>query len=188
MKTLSLSLAVLVSAAPAFAINIKLPSVPAVSLPTGGARSLPASGLGGAAAVNGTTPAGASEGPAQAVIPAAPASSIPNTAPEASVPSGERPAALDVLKGAAQQPKLMSSAADGSKVRTDADDASAQRPANKKWRCLVCDFKYDETKGFGSPGDDNYIAPGTRWEDVPGEWVCPDCLEPKSSFEMVEDN
>jgi rubredoxin len=30
------------------------------------------------------------------------------------------------------------------------------------------------------------IAPGTRWEDVPQDWVCPDCGTPKSGFEMVE--
>ena len=33
----------------------------------------------------------------------------------------------------------------------------------KKWRCLVCDFVYDEAKGDPAAG----LAPGTRWEDVP---------------------
>ena len=30
------------------------------------------------------------------------------------------------------------------------------------------------------------IAPGTRWEDVPETWTCPDCGVTKSDFEMVE--
>ena len=30
------------------------------------------------------------------------------------------------------------------------------------------------------------IEPGTRWEDVPEDWVCPDCGVGKEDFEMVE--
>jgi rubredoxin---NAD+ reductase len=52
----------------------------------------------------------------------------------------------------------------------------------KKWRCLVCDIIYDEAEGW--PDDD--IAPGTRWEDVPEDWVCPYCGVGKEDFEMVE--
>lgn len=54
--------------------------------------------------------------------------------------------------------------------------------AMKKWRCLVCDFVYDEAKGVPEEG----IAPGTRWEDVPDSWTCPDCGAGKSDFQMVE--
>jgi rubredoxin len=52
----------------------------------------------------------------------------------------------------------------------------------KKWRCLVCDFVYDEAKGVPEEG----IAPGTKWEDVPENWTCPDCGAGKSDFQMVE--
>ncbi len=48
--------------------------------------------------------------------------------------------------------------------------------------CAVCAWVYDETKG--SPEDS--IEPGTKWEDVPEDWVCPDCGVGKSDFEMVE--
>lgn len=41
----------------------------------------------------------------------------------------------------------------------------------KKWQCVVCGFIYDEAEGWPDDG----IAPGTRWEDVPEDWVCPDC-------------
>ena len=53
----------------------------------------------------------------------------------------------------------------------------------KKWRCLICDFVYEEAKGIPDEG----IAPGTRWEDVPESWTCPDCGAGKSDFQMVED-
>jgi len=41
---------------------------------------------------------------------------------------------------------------------------------------------YEEEKG--SPEDG--LAPGTRWEDVPEDWYCPDCSAGKEDFEMVE--
>ena len=30
------------------------------------------------------------------------------------------------------------------------------------------------------------IAPGTRWEDVPMNWTCPECGARKDDFEMME--
>jgi rubredoxin len=52
----------------------------------------------------------------------------------------------------------------------------------KKWQCLLCGFIYDEAAGLPQEG----IAPGTRWEDVPGDWACPDCSAVKADFEMAE--
>ncbi|MBW8364095.1 MAG: rubredoxin [Rhizobium sp.] len=52
----------------------------------------------------------------------------------------------------------------------------------KAWQCIVCGYIYDESKG--DPEHD--IAPGTRWEDVPEGWECPDCGVAKADFEMVE--
>jgi rubredoxin len=52
----------------------------------------------------------------------------------------------------------------------------------KVWQCVLCGFTYDEAAGMPSDG----IPPGTRWADVPADWVCPDCSAPKSDFEMVE--
>ncbi len=52
----------------------------------------------------------------------------------------------------------------------------------KKYLCLLCGFIYDEEQG--SPDDG--IAPGTRWEDVPDDWLCPDCGAMKDDFEMVD--
>ncbi|WP_116472882.1 FAD-dependent oxidoreductase [Zobellella maritima] len=52
----------------------------------------------------------------------------------------------------------------------------------KKWLCIICGLIYDEAKGWPADG----IAPGTAWEDVPDDWVCPDCLVGKADFEMME--
>lgn len=52
----------------------------------------------------------------------------------------------------------------------------------RKWLCIICGLIYDEAQGWPSDG----IAPGTAWEDVPDEWLCPDCLVGKADFEMIE--
>ena len=52
----------------------------------------------------------------------------------------------------------------------------------KKWQCLMCGYVYDEALGDPEEG----IAPGTRWEDLPDDWICPSCGAMKSDFEMVE--
>ncbi|HUF81483.1 MAG TPA: rubredoxin [Burkholderiales bacterium] len=49
-------------------------------------------------------------------------------------------------------------------------------------QCLLCAFVYDEEAGLPEEG----IAPGTRWEDVPETWSCPDCSATKRDFVMVE--
>ena len=51
----------------------------------------------------------------------------------------------------------------------------------KKWECIVCGLIYDEAEGWPDDG----IPPGTKWEDVPVDWVCPDCGVGKEDFDMV---
>ncbi len=53
--------------------------------------------------------------------------------------------------------------------------------ACRTWMCVVCGFIYDEALGLPEEG----IAPGTRWEDVPDTWTCPDCGVTKDDFEMT---
>lgn len=53
-----------------------------------------------------------------------------------------------------------------------------------KWECIVCGLVYDETKGWPDDG----IAPGTKWEDVPEDWLCPDCGVGKEDFELIEES
>ncbi|WP_304985627.1 rubredoxin [Coxiella-like endosymbiont] len=52
----------------------------------------------------------------------------------------------------------------------------------KKYMCLLCGFIYEEEKGWPEDG----IAPGTRWDDVSEEWLCPECGAMKSDFEMIK--
>jgi rubredoxin len=51
----------------------------------------------------------------------------------------------------------------------------------QSWMCLICGWIYDEEAGLPDEG----IAPGTRWEDVPINWTCPECGARKEDFEMV---
>lgn len=46
--------------------------------------------------------------------------------------------------------------------------------------CTICGFVYDEAVGIPSSG----IAPGTKWEDLPKDWVCPLCGASKSDFKL----
>ncbi|MGF6768055.1 rubredoxin-NAD+ reductase [Paraburkholderia sp. GAS199] len=52
----------------------------------------------------------------------------------------------------------------------------------KKWLCVICGLIYDEAEGWPKDG----IVAGTRWEDVPEDWKCPDCGVGKADFEMIE--
>jgi rubredoxin len=54
--------------------------------------------------------------------------------------------------------------------------------AYKSWQCRTCGYIYDEEKGDPDEG----LAPGTRWAEIPNDWVCPECGTPKSDFDMVE--
>lgn len=49
----------------------------------------------------------------------------------------------------------------------------------KKYVCSVCGFVYDEAEGYPDGG----INPGTKWEDVPEDFVCPMCGVGKELFE-----
>ena len=49
------------------------------------------------------------------------------------------------------------------------------------WECIVCGLIYDEKEGWPEDG----IAPGTKWEDVPDDWTCPDCGVGKEDFELI---
>lgn len=50
-----------------------------------------------------------------------------------------------------------------------------------KYEC-VCGYVYDETAG----DPDNGIEPGTKWEDIPDDFVCPVCGLGKDEFTKAE--
>ena len=51
----------------------------------------------------------------------------------------------------------------------------------KKYECEPCGYVYDEAAG----DPDNGIAPGTKWEDLPADWVCPLCGAGKDVYTEV---
>ncbi len=52
----------------------------------------------------------------------------------------------------------------------------------KKYVCDICGYVYDPAKG----DPDNDIEPGTAFEDLPEDWVCPECGASKSEFVRIE--
>lgn len=52
----------------------------------------------------------------------------------------------------------------------------------KTWECIICGFIYVEKMGLPEEG----IPAGTAWEDIPQDWVCPDCGVGKADFEMKQ--
>jgi len=53
----------------------------------------------------------------------------------------------------------------------------------KKYICTVCQWVYDPEVGDPESG----IAPGTAFEDIPEDWVCPLCGVGKDQFELAEE-
>jgi flavin reductase (DIM6/NTAB) family NADH-FMN oxidoreductase RutF/rubredoxin len=55
-------------------------------------------------------------------------------------------------------------------------------PKMERYRCTVCGYVYDPEKGDPESG----IAPGTPFEELPEDWVCPVCGAIKDEFEKEE--
>ena len=51
-----------------------------------------------------------------------------------------------------------------------------------RWECQICGFIYDEALGLPEEG----IPAGTRWDDIPENWQCPECGVRKQDFEMLK--
>jgi rubredoxin len=58
----------------------------------------------------------------------------------------------------------------------------SRMPSMKRYMCLICGWIYDEAEGAPEEG----IAAGTKWEDLPPNWSCPECGARKEDFEMIE--
>lgn len=52
-----------------------------------------------------------------------------------------------------------------------------------KWECLICGYIYDPE--LGDPEND--VEPGTSFEELPEDWVCPECGVGKDEFERLEE-
>lgn len=52
-----------------------------------------------------------------------------------------------------------------------------------KWICITCGHIYDEALGDEAEG----FTPGTRFEDIPDDWCCPDCGATKEDYVLYEE-
>ncbi len=52
-----------------------------------------------------------------------------------------------------------------------------------KYKCKICGYIYDPAAG----DPENGVEPGTSFEELPDDWVCPECGAEKDQFEPVED-
>lgn len=52
----------------------------------------------------------------------------------------------------------------------------------QKYKCINCGYVYDTGKGFPVDG----VVPGTTFEDVPDDWICPVCGAGKKDFSPLQ--
>ena len=50
------------------------------------------------------------------------------------------------------------------------------------YECISCGYIYDPSEGDAFAG----IKPGTAFEDLPDDWLCPDCGLGKDEFEKID--
>ncbi len=51
----------------------------------------------------------------------------------------------------------------------------------KKYKCTICGYVYDPERG----DPESNVNPGTAFEELPENWVCPICGADKDQFEQV---
>ncbi|OOP56717.1 MAG: rubredoxin [Candidatus Brocadia carolinensis] len=51
-----------------------------------------------------------------------------------------------------------------------------------KWECRVCGYVYDPEKG----DPDNGVKPGTPFDKLPADWVCPSCGASQDLFDKLD--
>ena len=52
----------------------------------------------------------------------------------------------------------------------------------ERYVCMICGYVYEEEQGDPVSG----VAAGTKWDDVPDDWVCPVCGAGKDDFEKED--
>ena len=53
--------------------------------------------------------------------------------------------------------------------------------SSRRYRCRYCSHVYDEA--LGDP--DSGISAGTRYEDIPDDWMCPECGAGKGDYDLI---
>jgi rubredoxin len=93
-------------------------------------------------------------------------------------------AALDALAETIRQ-KCEEVAPQQKSVEISKEAAAPNRelapPAETRYLCPVCQYVYDPAKGDPAGG----IPPGTPFEKIPDDWICPICRVAKSMFKPI---
>jgi flavorubredoxin/rubredoxin len=72
-------------------------------------------------------------------------------------------------------------AAISSRVEFERQQARAASESSNQFSCTICSYVYDPAKGDPDGG----IPPGTPFERIPDDWICPICRVPKKMFRPV---
>ncbi len=77
-------------------------------------------------------------------------------------------------------PKNAPTYVDKSKLESKPDPRHEETKSgdSKQYKCTACGYIYDEKEGDPDSG----IPPGTKFEDIPDDWVCPICGTEKEDF------
>lgn len=51
-----------------------------------------------------------------------------------------------------------------------------------KWRCTLCGYVYDPEEG----DEESDVDPDTLFDDLPPDWLCPDCGASMDEFEEMD--
>jgi len=68
---------------------------------------------------------------------------------------------------------------EGSILRKGCGDEIIEEGEMIKWKCSICDYIYDPMRGDPETG----VKPGTAFEAISEDWVCPTCGATKDMFE-----
>jgi flavin reductase (DIM6/NTAB) family NADH-FMN oxidoreductase RutF/rubredoxin len=85
----------------------------------------------------------------------------------------------DVIKGLSPV-KSPTYTGDGTSVTGQTTENSPPARA-QRYQCKICGYIYDPVEGDPDSG----IAPGTAFEDIPGDWSCPVCGVTKKDFSPI---
>jgi len=69
------------------------------------------------------------------------------------------------------------------KTNKQVNEIKQKESKMSKYECTVCGYVYDPAEG----DPENGIKAGTAFEDLPDDWVCPECGVGKEDFEKLED-
>ena len=68
---------------------------------------------------------------------------------------------------------------EGAILRKGIGDEMIEEGEMEKWKCSICGYIYDPSKG----DPDNGVKPGTAFKEIPEDWTCPICGAGKDMFE-----